>query len=88
MQLGLVFILSYIVVLEGWLKKYPLLLGFLAGGALGNLYDRFMNGAVTDFVYWHCGFNFAVFNFADVAIDIGIGGILLYEFLNYKKQKR
>ena len=87
LQLGLIFLLAYLAINEGWLKKYPFWLGLLAGGALGNLYDRFVNGAVTDFVYWHCGFDFAVFNFADVAIDIGIAVILLLEFLKYKKKK-
>ena len=87
LQLVLVGVLVYFVYSEGWFKKYPLSLGLLAGGALGNLYDRFFNGAVTDFVYWHCGFDFAVFNFADVAIDFGISLILLQEFLAWRKEK-
>jgi len=87
-QLVLVGVLIYLVYIEGWFKKYPLSLGLLAGGALGNLYDRFTNGAVTDFVYWHCGFDFAVFNFADVMIDVGIALILLQEFLAWKRNKQ
>ena len=88
LQLALIGVLAYLAVAEGWFKRYPLSLGLVAGGALGNLYDRFFNGAVTDYVAWHCGFNFAVFNFADVAIDVGIGLILLFEFLEYRKSKR
>ncbi len=87
-QVVLVGVLVYLVYSEGWFKKYPLALGLLAGGALGNLYDRFVNGAVTDYVYWHCGFDFAVFNFADVMIDLGIALILLQEFLAYKRSKK
>ncbi len=88
LQIILVTILIYFVYMEGWFKKYPFSLGLLAGGALGNLYDRFLNGAVTDYVYWHCGFNFAVFNLADVMIDLGIALILLQEFILYRKKQK
>ncbi len=58
--------------LKRYILKYPLILGILFGAAFGNLYDRFRFGGVIDYVYWHCGFNFAVFNFADVMIDLSI----------------
>jgi len=61
---------------EGSLKSHPLVTGALAGGALGNLYDRFAHGAVVDYIYWHCGFDFAVFNFADVIIDFSVVSLL------------
>ena len=57
---------------KGWIKTHPLILGILFGAALGNLYDRFFYGGVIDYVYWHCGFDFAVFNFADVMIDLAV----------------
>jgi len=85
--LALVGVLAYLVVSEGWLTKYPFSLALLTGGALGNLYDRFIKGGVTDYVYWHCGFDFAVFNFADVAIDVGIALILLQELLKSRTKK-
>jgi len=48
---------------------YNISLGFILGGALGNLIDRYFVGKVTDF------FNFtffgAVFNVADLFINIG-----------------
>ena len=86
-QLSLVALLAYLAYSEKWLQKYPLSLGFIAGGAVGNLYDRFSIDAVVDYVYWHCGFNFAVFNFADVMIDLGIGLIIVQEFIKYKRSK-
>ena len=46
--------------------------GLLTGAAVGNLYDRFVHGGVIDYFYWHCGFDFAVFNYADVMIDISV----------------
>jgi signal peptidase II len=47
-------------------------LGFILGGAFGNLYDRIVNGTVTDFVELHAGQHyFAAFNVADSAITVG-----------------
>lgn len=57
--------------------------GILIGAALSNVFDRFLHGGVVDYVYWHCGFDFAVFNLADVLIDIGVLWLLL---LNYKPE--
>ena len=66
-----------------WLKKqcYIFPVGILIGAGASNVYDRFIHGGVVDYVYWHCGFNFAVFNFADVMIDIAVVWLL---FLNFK----
>ena len=76
-------LVSALVVYIFYLKKicYAFPAGLLLGGAISNIYDRFIHGGVVDMVYWHCGFNFAVFNFADVMIDVAVAWILL---LNYK----
>ena len=65
-----------------YLKKlcYAMPAGILLGAAFSNIYDRFIHGGVVDMVYWHCGFNFAVFNFADVMIDVAVAWILLLNF--------
>jgi signal peptidase II len=60
-------------------------LGLIIGGAVGNAIDRLTYGAVADFVLLHAGtatwrFNWYVFNLADVAIVVGVAG-LLYESL-------
>ena len=83
-QLGMVTILLMIIFKEGYLKAYPFAIGLLIGGALGNLYDRFIHEGVVDYVAWHCGFDFAVFNFADVAIDLGVAWIVLQILLTKK----
>ena len=67
----------YYVLKEGYLRRYAFPIGLLIGGALGNIYDRFVHGAVVDYVAWHCGFNFAVFNFADIAIDLAVAWIIV-----------
>jgi len=88
--LQLVMILGIIVFVfyEGYLKKYAFAIGLIVGGALGNLYDRFIHQGVVDYVAWHCGFNFAVFNYADVMIDLGVAIILLITYLDYRKENR
>lgn len=55
-----------------------LALGFVLGGAAGNLYDRVWLGSVTDFFdfYWQTH-HFPIFNVADSAITIGAGLLLL-----------
>jgi len=77
----LVFV-SAIFVYVFYLKKmcYALPVGLMLGGAFSNIYDRFIHGGVVDMVYWHCMFDFAVFNFADVMIDIAVAWILLLNF--------
>jgi signal peptidase II len=67
----------YVVLKEGYIKRYAFPVGLLVGGALGNVYDRFVHEGVVDYVAWHCGFNFAVFNYADVAIDIAVVWIVI-----------
>lgn len=65
-----------------WLKKkcYILPVGIMVGAGFSNVYDRFIHGGVVDYVYWHCGFNFAVFNAADVMIDIAVIGLMILNF--------
>ncbi len=63
--------------------KYSLPLGVLFGAGVGNLHDRFVYGGVVDYIFWHKWFNFAVFNFADVMIDIAVVWII---FLNFRKK--
>lgn len=68
-------IFLYIVHLKEICYAFPA--GLMLGGAFSNIYDRFVHGGVVDMVYWHCGFDFAVFNFADVMIDVAVVWILI-----------
>lgn len=65
-----------------WLKKvcYLIPVGIMVGAGLSNVADRFMHGGVVDYVYWHYGFNFAVFNAADVMIDFAVLWLLILNF--------
>ena len=54
-------------------------LGAIAGGALGNLVDRLLEGHVTDFVDVGLGnYRWPSFNGADTAIVLGVGALLLF----------
>lgn len=57
-------------------------LGLIVGGALGNLVDRLVYGKVADFFHFHAfGYDWYVFNVADVAITFGVLA-LLYDSLS------
>lgn len=73
------------MVLLGWLygKTAPsqrllrLSLALILGGALGNFADRWMRGYVIDFIEWTIfGMRWPTFNVADVAISLGIVGMV------------
>ena len=83
-QLVLLIVLLVVMLKENIIKKYQIVSGILFGAALSNLLDRFLVGGVVDYVYWHCFFDFAIFNFADVMIDISIA---LFIFFYWKNQR-
>jgi len=73
-------ILAYLLWDKDIIKDYSYAIGLILGGGISNLLDRFTQEGVVDYVYWHCGFNFAIFNFADVMIDLGVLLILIVTF--------
>jgi signal peptidase II len=53
-------------------------IGLIIGGAIGNVIDRVIHGAVADFFSFHyAGYYWYVFNIADVAISMGVAGLLI-----------
>ncbi len=64
--------------------------GVLVGGALGNVLDRIIYGAVADFLNMSCcGFqNPYAFNVADVAIFVGAIGLALLPDGSAKKPRK
>lgn len=63
-------------------------LGAIVGGALGNGYDRFIYGAVVDFLDFHAfGYHFYVFNLADSAITVGVVILLLDSLLSDRRAR-
>ena len=48
-------------------------LGLIIGGALGNIIDRLVHGAVFDFLDFHLyDYHFPAFNVADMSISVGV----------------
>lgn len=78
-----------------WLWRKPadkftyIAAGFVIGGALGNVVDRLIYGAVADFLNMSCcGFtNPYAFNIADVAIFAGAIGIAFADTGTPKKKR-
>lgn len=75
----LILTIAAMVVLAGYLALRParpwlwVPTGLLIGGAVGNLLDRLLSGAVTDFIklpLW------PAFNVADIAITFGVFALL------------
>jgi signal peptidase II len=61
-------------------------LSLILGGALGNVFDRIVSGAVTDFLDFYIGsLHWPAFNVADSAIVVG-SGLLLISLLRPKQQ--
>ena len=64
-------------------------LGFIIGGALGNVVDRLRIGAVIDFLDFHVmGWHWPAFNVADTGITVGAAILIadsLLESVNHRK---
>lgn len=62
---------------------------FLVGGGIGNIYDRIVYGSVTDFLFMDfILFRTGIFNMADVSIMVGIGLLLLQNFIGPKVKEQ
>ena len=63
---------------SSWLERWVFILIF--SGGLGNLIDRVLNGEVVDYINL-LFMQFAVFNFADICVCVGVGLWVLVIFL-------
>lgn len=68
-------------------QRYYIPIALLGAGGISNIFDRFIHVGVVDYVYWHCWFDFAIFNLADVLIDIAVVLILIMSWIDSKKEK-
>jgi signal peptidase II len=65
-------------------RLMPLALALILGGALGNVIDRFVHGAVVDFLdFYVAGWHWPAFNIADSAITVGVT-LMLWQQLTHK----
>jgi signal peptidase II len=75
-------VITYLIKKHSTQKLFCFGLALVLGGALGNLYDRITLGYVVDFLNFHWNSHvFPAFNVADSAISIGVGILLLENFI-------
>ena len=79
-----ILIVAYMLVLlknENESTK-KLALSIIIGGALGNIFDRLLDGYVTDFLHLKINnFSFFIFNIADASITIGAVLLIYLELI-------
>lgn len=84
-----------VLLLVGWLKNeknrlVQIALGFIMGGALGNVIDRLRFGAVFDFLDFHVNdVHWPAFNLADSFICVGAALIIIHAVVEkFVKEKQ
>jgi signal peptidase II len=79
-----------------WLRSLParghswlaIGLALILGGAVGNAYDRFMDGHVVDYLHFHWGEHFfPAFNVADIGITTGAIMLVIDALLSSRRSK-
>jgi signal peptidase II len=75
----------YLIKNKNIFLEYYIPIALLFSGAISNIYDRFIHIGVVDYVYWHCKFDFAIFNLADVLIDLAV--VLIF-YISYKSGEK
>ncbi|WP_368028951.1 signal peptidase II [Arcobacter sp. s6] len=68
--------------------EYYLAIALLYAGGLSNILDRFTYGGVVDYFYWHYGFEFAIFNIADVIINMAVALIIFKQIKQIREEKK
>lgn len=68
--------------------QYYIPIALLYAGGLSNILDRFTYGGVVDYFYWHYGFEFAIFNIADVIINLAVAIIIYMQIKQAKLEKK
>ena len=63
-----------------------LALSILIAGAIGNFIDRLFRGYVVDFLdFYPFGYDFPVFNVADICVNVGVFLLVIYIIFIYKE---
>jgi signal peptidase II len=69
-------------------EEYYLSIALLYAGGISNILDRFTYGGVVDYFYWHYGFEFAIFNIADVIINLAVALIIFKQIKQIREEKK
>lgn len=88
---GVAVVISLFLVRWLWQAREALsiiALGLIIGGAVGNIIDRILIGAVVDFLDIHVnGWHWPAFNVADSAICIGAAGLIFESIFSKEDPK-
>lgn len=71
---------------KSWLLNVTF--GFLFAGCLGNLYDRLFFGYVRDMIEFDFWKSFPIFNFADVALSVGVVLLIVYLIVYFVRDSK
>lgn len=71
---------------KSWLLNVTF--GFLFAGCMGNLYDRLIFGYVRDMIEFDFWKSFPIFNFADVALSVGVVLLVVYLIIYFVKETK
>ena len=87
--IGVTSVMLVAVLVMLFVRKMPLAeriaWTLVLGGGVGNLIDRVLNGVVVDYInvlFMH----FAIFNFADICVCMGVGLLMLVLLLDSTKK--
>ncbi len=84
---ALIMMMVFFIKSEAKQRLYRLALLILFAGTMGNFMDRLLLGYVRDFLSFNTfGYMFPVFNIADMALNVGVGLMILEALLEGKKQ--
>ena len=87
-QLFIVFAVTvYLFMNKDVFKEYYIPIALLYAGGLSNILDRVTYEGVVDNFYWHYGFEFAIFNIADVMINIAVA-IIIYKQIKQSREEK
>jgi signal peptidase II len=85
-------VVSLVLITIGILRSFAniweqLGFGLILAGAAGNGIDRLFFGSVVDFIDLRL-INFAIFNWADISINLGIICLLIHTFIDRPQQSK
>ena len=67
---------------------YKLAVGFIVGGAIGNMIDRIFLGGVRDFIFFDFWENYPTFNLSDSFLLVGMVLLVVFIIFIYKPNNK
>lgn len=82
-------IIFVIYILKNYRDSKPAMIfsAMIISGGIGNLIDRIRIGYVVDYIEVRL-FRFAIFNFADICVTVGVALLLIYCLAIYSREKK